>query len=152
MPGGSSCGSPSTSSSTGRPGLAHRADQDVDRAHRRLRRELGHRPLLAQQADEPPHLGERLASGRLDRLEGLPLALLLGAQQPPDRSCLHGHHGDRVRDDVVELARDPLPLLGDRAFRGSRTLGLESARRAGSTLGCEDGLRIPRADGSPNTG
>src|SRR3954447_22528561 len=44
------------------PRLAHRPDQDVERAQRRLRGELRHRALLAEEADEPAHLGQRLAA------------------------------------------------------------------------------------------
>ena len=97
-------------------------------SQRRLRRELGHRPLLAEQPDEPAHLGQRLPARRLDDLEGLPLALLLGEQQPPHRARLHGHHRDRVRDHVVELARDALALLGHRALRRGLLLGRELLR------------------------
>jgi glyoxylase-like metal-dependent hydrolase (beta-lactamase superfamily II) len=79
--------------------------------------------MLAEQADEAPHLGERLTSGRLDHLERLPLPLLLRAEQPTDRAGLHRHHRDGVRDDVVELARDPPALLGDGTVcRGDRVL------------------------------
>jgi hypothetical protein len=42
------------------------------------------------------------------------LVLLLGSQQAPDRACLETHHADAVADHVVQLARDPGPLVGDR--------------------------------------
>ena len=32
----------------------------------------------------------------------------------PRRSCMQDHHADAVRHDVVQLAGDSLPLLGDR--------------------------------------
>ena len=77
-----------------------------------LRRERrGCRRSSLQHAEQPAHLGQRLAAGLLDRDERLPLALLLGLEQPPHRPGLHGHHRDVVRDDVVQLARDPRPLL-----------------------------------------
>ena len=37
-------------------GLAHGLEQRVQRLHARLRRELGHRALLAEQPDEAVHL------------------------------------------------------------------------------------------------
>ena len=101
-------------------GFADRADEDVDGAHRRLRRELGHRPLPAQEPDQAPHLGQRLAAGRLDRLQRKPLALLLGLQQPADGARLHRHHGDGMGDHVVELPRDARPLLRDGALAPPR--------------------------------
>jgi hypothetical protein len=36
----------------------------------------------------------------------------------PDGSDLQHHHADGVGDDVVQLARDPGPLLGRRDPRG----------------------------------
>jgi hypothetical protein len=98
--------------------LANGPDEHVDGAHRGLRRELGHRALLAEQADEPAHLGERLAPRRLDHLERLPFSLLIGTQEAAHRTRLNGHDGDGVRHDVVQLARDPAALLGDRAVGG----------------------------------
>jgi hypothetical protein len=63
--------------------------------------------------------------------EGLTLLLLVGLQQAPHRARLHGHDGHGVRDDVVELPRDPLPLLRDRAVRGGRLLALGLPRALG---------------------
>ena len=38
--------------------------------------------------------------------------LLLGGDR------LHHHHREPVRDHIMDLARDPGPLTGDRRFRG----------------------------------
>ena len=92
----------------------------------RLRRE-GRRLLgTAEDADQPSHLGERLAACLLDDLERLALALLLRLEQPAHTSRLHGHHADAVADDVVELARDPRTLLGHRCARLLLACPLES--------------------------
>ena len=71
------------------------------------------------------HLPERGAARLLDRAQGLPLALLILAQQPAHRGCLHGHHAHRVADDVVQLARDPRALLRDRGACLDLSLALE---------------------------
>ena len=66
-----------------------------------------------EHADEPAHLGQRLAPGLLDDLERLALLLLIGLEPTANRARLDGHHAHAVADDVVELARDPGALLGD---------------------------------------
>ena len=45
-------------------------------------------------------------------------------QLVPDRADLQHHHADGVGDDVVQLARDPRALLGDRDARGRLPLPL----------------------------
>ena len=42
----------------------------------------------------------------------------------PDGADLKHHHADGVGDDVVELARDPRALLGDRDARRRLALAL----------------------------
>ena len=108
------------------PRLAHLLDELGQRPEPRLRRERGDLVLLAHDPDEPPHLRQRLAPRLLDGHQCLPLAFLLGLEQAPDRARLHGHDADRVREDVVELAGDPDPLLGDR--RLSFLLGAQRSR------------------------
>jgi hypothetical protein len=69
--------------------------------------------ICAQHPEEASHLGHCLPRRRLDGAEVRDLALLAGAEPPPDRLCLDGNDADRVRDDVVELAGNPRPLLGN---------------------------------------
>ena len=106
--------------------LARLRDEPVEVLEARLRRES--RCLLrpAQHADEPAHLGQRLAPGLLDDLQRLALALLLRLEQPAHARRLDGHHADAVADDVVELARDPRTLLGDGCARLLLACALES--------------------------
>ena len=47
----------------------------------------------------------------LDRLERLAGALGVAVEHAPRALGLRDHHPDAVRDDVVQLARDPRPLL-----------------------------------------
>ena len=62
--------------------------------------------VLAQHAEQPPHLGQRGPRGVADR--GQPLRP--GGGHPgggqPGRLRLHGDHGDVVGDNVVQLAGD----------------------------------------------
>jgi hypothetical protein len=46
----------------------------------------------------------------------------------PLRTRLRDHHRDVVRDGVVQLARDPRPLLHDRSAGGHVTLALGQLR------------------------
>ena len=78
-----------------------------------------------QDADEPAHLGERLAAGLLDDLERLTFLFLIGLEAAADGACLDGHHAHAVADDVVQLARDPRALLGNRGDGLGFPLALE---------------------------
>jgi len=69
---------------------------------------------LAQHPQQTPQLGERLTAGRLDRVEGLAGLVGVQGQHPPAAPRLDHHHADPVRDDVVQLTRDPRAFLGDR--------------------------------------
>ena len=96
-------------------GAARALDQRVELAQRRLRRVLG--VLVGvQHAEQRAHLGERLAPGALDQLGGGDRARRVALEDPPRAAGLDDHHRDRVRDDVVHLARDPAALVGDRAL------------------------------------
>jgi hypothetical protein len=88
-------------------------DQPLELLEARLRGERGRLLWAPQHADHPPHLGERLPARLLDDEQGLALLLLVGAEQATNRRRLHGHHADAVPDDVVQLARDPRPLVRD---------------------------------------
>ena len=99
-------------------GLARALDERADARHRRLR---GARVVLVvvavQDAEQPPHLGERLAARALDLRRGGDRALRVALEDPPRAAGLHDHHADAVRDDVVHLARDPAALVGRGALR-----------------------------------
>ena len=80
----------------------------------RLRRETGRLAVVAQGAQEPPQLRHRFPAGRLD---GEQRGLRLVGRRAEDLACRAGlddHDADRVRDDVVQLARDVPALFGRR--------------------------------------
>ena len=64
--------------------------------------------------EQPVHLGQRLPSGAFDRLQCGTLLNLVWPQQPPHPAGVQRHHADAVRGQVVQLAGDPQPLVGDR--------------------------------------
>ncbi len=77
----------------------------------------GHRDLLvvvAQHPEQPAHLAERLLTRALDRVEGRTCRLGIALEHLPAATGLDHDDRDRVRDDVVQLACDPLPLLRHR--------------------------------------
>ena len=121
-------------------GLAHLLDERRERPEARLRRERGDLFLGAHDPEQPPHLRERLAPCLLDRHQGLSLSLLLGLEQPADGARLDRHHADRVREHVVQLAGDPVPLVLD----GSPCLLLGVPHPLLSLAGL---LRVPRRGG-----
>ena len=98
----------------GQSGLARLSHEPVEMLEARLRSQCGRFFGPAQNSDEPPHLGQRLAARLLDDLERLALLFLVGLQPAPDRARLDGHHAHAVPDDVVQLASDPCAFLGDR--------------------------------------
>ena len=75
-----------------------------------------------EDAEQPAHLGERLAAGRLDR-RAAPRARAswLGVEQAADACGLDGHDADAVGDDVVQLA-------GDRARSSATAAGARASR------------------------
>ena len=99
-----------------------------------------------QDAEQRPHLGERLAPGALDQLGGRDRAGRIALQDPARAAGLHDHHRDGVRDDVVHLTRDPAALVGDRA------LGLRLARLGGAHGGLVQLGGEPRAAAHSATG
>ena len=50
---------------------------------------------------------------------------------------LHDHHAHVVRDEVVQLARDPCALVGHRGLRDDLALALEQLRAGGERLGAQ---------------
>ena len=84
---------------------------------------------------------ERGAARLLDSPERVPVLVEGPRQLVPDGSDLEHHHAHRVGDDVVELARDPRALLGDRDPRGGLTLPLRERRAH------QRGLALPLREG-----
>ena len=103
-------------SSTGRPAVAHPLDQSGQRSETGQRGELLGR-AVAQHPEHRAQLGERRPAGLLDGGQRRARRSSGGTEPQPLGPGLHDHHGDRVRDDVVHLARDPVPL-GLGALRG----------------------------------
>ena len=126
---GSGNGSPSTWSSHRQPGASDALGERVEPVEAGLRRERHVAVLVPHRAEESTHLAERAASGSLDAAERVLVGRELGRELVPDGADLEHHDTDRVGDDVVQLARDPRPLLGDRDARRAFTLAL-GLRRA----------------------
>ena len=117
----------------------------VEALEARLRGQLGVRALTAHGAEEPSHLGEGRAARLLDAAQRVLLLGELPGQLVPDGAHLEHHHADRVGDDVVQLACDPRPLLGD-GHAGCRfALPLRLARAHLRGLGLLD----PRLEREP---
>ncbi len=70
-------------------------------------------PPTREQVEHPAHLVERLAAGRGHRLEDR-ARRVGGTEGGADAARLDDEQADVVGDDVVELAGDAHPLLGDR--------------------------------------
>ena len=84
---------------------------------RRLRSERELLVLAAQHPEQRPDLAERLAPGVLHGSERQLGVVGLRAREPLRGRRLGDHRGQRVADQVVELARDPGTLGGHRAGR-----------------------------------
>ena len=97
--------------------LARRAlDLELDRQARAREpadeaRQIG--ALLAgpQHAEQPAHLGERIAAGLGDLRQRAARRVGILGRGVAAAVGLGDHHRQRVRDDVVQLARDPRALL-----------------------------------------
>ena len=72
-------------------------------------------------------LAQGLAAGLLGRLERLLGRLGLGRADPAGGGDLDGHEADAVGHDVVELAGDADPLLGDGQLGAAVLLDLQPA-------------------------
>ncbi len=111
---------------------------------------LGRR-LGAQLGDQHAHLGERGVGQRREAVE-LPVdsfAVVAGQQQ--ERPGGEGHGEDRLRDRVVQLARDPAAFLGDGealdALGRGLQLAIDLAQAAGERLGAR--ALLPGRPGRP---
>ena len=103
---------------------ARALDQRADVREARLRRERELLVVATQHAEHPPDLGQRLAAGAFDGGERRPCAVGLGRRATPGDRGLDDHRAQRVGDDVVQIGRDALALVGDRGVGGQRALGL----------------------------
>ena len=72
--------------------------------------------VLAQHAEQPPHLGQRRAGGVADRGQPLRAGRGHARRGQPGGLGLHGDHRDVVRHDVVQLAGDPRALPARRVL------------------------------------
>ena len=93
-----------------------------------LGRELVAVLVLAQDAEQPPHVAERLARRGADRVQRGAGERRVVVERGLGGVGLDGDHAQAVGDDVVQLARDPRPLLGDREVGGALPLALEVLR------------------------
>jgi hypothetical protein len=84
---------------------------------------------LPQHLKYGPQLAQSGLAGPADRLERLGRARRIGGQLHARRRGLDVDHRHRMRDHVVQLARDPHPLGVD-APAGFLLPGLLSPRRA----------------------
>ncbi len=128
------------------PGLAHVAEQVVEPGEGRLRRVLVDLVLgVAEHREQPAHVAERRGVGALDRVQRLADRGRVGVEGAPGAAGLEHGHRDRVRDDVVELAGDAGPLLGDGASGELLLLGLQPG-----VLGVQHALALAaQPDGQP---
>ena len=93
--------------------LPNPVGEDLEVREPRMRPQRQLTVLNAKHPQESPHLDQRLPPRRLDGAERLTCRGLLTLEHALPGLCLHDHHADRVRDDVVQLTGDPGPLLGD---------------------------------------
>ena len=103
-------------------------DERVEGLEARLGAELDAVPVAAHRAEQEAHLGQRRAAGLLDSPERVPVLDESPRELVPDGADLEHHHAHRVGDDVVELARDPRALLGDRDPCGGFSLAFREGR------------------------
>ena len=116
-PGASGWTRPVTDTSTGSPALRNCSTSRDSWFSPGAGSPVLYRAVLAEHSHHPAHLGQGLPAGGLHRLQGLPLDLLVLAEPAAYSGGLHRHDAEAVTDHVVQLARDPVPLLRDRPDR-----------------------------------
>jgi hypothetical protein len=92
------------------PGRAHALDEFAEAVEARLGNH--HRLVVSDDAEQAPQLVQRAAARFLDSPDRLTRALRIRVEDLAGGCRLHDHHAHVVRDDVVQLARDPRALLG----------------------------------------
>ena len=150
-PGASGPRSPSTLELDLEAGVARARDERAEALERRLRGVLGVLAVGAQDAQQPAHLGQRLAARGLDGAQRADRGLGVAVEHAPRRAGLDDHHRDRVRDDVVQLARDPHALARHRVALALGPLALELLGARGELGGqaraaARDAAQGPAAD------
>ena len=128
-------------------GVAHLLHEVIDADQGRLWRQGQLLLAFAEQTEESPHLAEGLVSRPLDGVERAASLHRLGVEQPPSTAGLNDDHADRMRHDVVELARNALALFCDGS---SCTLLLLSLEGVGALL--EGDLALPSVVNHPPDG
>ena len=112
MPGGIPFGTPVDLELDRQPGRAHLLGERLDAPERRLRRPRLLLVVVPQHPEQPAHLTEGLLARALDRVERGTGGRGIAGEHLAPTAGLDDDDRDRVRDDVVELPRDPRPLLG----------------------------------------
>jgi hypothetical protein len=118
-----------------KPGAAHLFQQRVEPVDTRMGREFEAIAVAAHRPEQAAHLGKGSAAGLLDASKGIPVLREHIRELVPNGADLEHHDADGVSDDVVELARDPRPLLGDRDARRCLPLLLGLGRAYFGRLG-----------------
>ena len=106
----------------------------IEHSERWLRRKSELLVVVTQEPEEAPHLRQCLGACPLDRIEGIPRLFRLGTEHAPAAARLDNDDRDGVGNDIVQLARDPPPLLGDRR---EGVLLLDALERVGALLECK---------------
>ena len=119
-----------------RADLLEELAEPVEPGHRREVAFASRRPPPAPAGPRIPSI-RRMSASACRALESIASSASRASAGPPveralRRPGLDDDHADVVGDDVVELARDPLPLLGDRQ-RGPLPRAPRSARAARSS-------------------
>lgn len=112
----------------GEPCLTHPRRQGGQVAEARLGRDRELVVVAPQDAEQPAHLVERLAAFVFHGQQRVPDRFLPVVEHLAGRPSLEHHHAHVVRHHVVELARDPPPLRGNRLTRLRLSLVLEQRR------------------------
>jgi hypothetical protein len=103
--------------------------------------------LFAQRTDHPPHRGECLCAGVLDRLQRSGRRIGIAVCHQPCGLCLHDDASDVVGDDVVQLAGDREAFVMAGLIRLTDLEVVDPAQVAagrdrGDQPGGEDGLQL----------
>ena len=122
----------STSSSTGSPPRAARSSSPASCASPGCGASSPPSSSLAQHAEQLAHLGQRLAGRARIASSGARASARVAVERGLGGVGLDRDHADAVGDDVVQLARDPAALLGDRGARAALALALEMQRQLSS--------------------
>src|SRR3954447_7404744 len=97
---------------TGRPDLFDQLPEALETGKRRPGLLAAGR-RVAEDPEHPAHVGQGCAAGSVDGLESAPCLVGTPIERTQARPCLDHDHAHMMRDDVMELARDPLPLVLD---------------------------------------